>query len=63
MHIVAIPGSLRAASSNRLALDAMKTLAPADLRERLRDADGLLISSPEYDWPPAARCSRHYAPV
>jgi chromate reductase len=80
MRIVAIPGSLRAASSNKLALEAMKALAPsgvdieiyeglgslphfnadldvegsnppaavADLRERLRAADGLLISSPEY---------------
>jgi chromate reductase len=80
MRIVAIPGSLRAASSNKLALEAMKVLAPsdvqveiydglgslphfnadldvegatpptavADLRERLRAADGLLISSPEY---------------
>jgi len=79
MRIVAIPGSLRAASSNKLALQAMKALAPAnvdveiceglgtlphfnpdldidgaipppaviDLRERLRAADGLLISSPE----------------
>ena len=80
MRIVAIPGSRRAASSNKLALEAMKALAPpevhveiyeglgnlphfnadldveganppataADLRERLRAADGLLISSPEY---------------
>jgi chromate reductase, NAD(P)H dehydrogenase (quinone) len=80
MRIVAIPGSLRAASSNKLALEAMKALAPrdvhieiyeglgslphfnadldieganppaavADLRERLRASDGLLISSPEY---------------
>ena len=80
MNIVAIPGSLRAASSNRLALEAMKALAlpdvtieiydglgtlphfnpdldadgatppasVADLRERLRAANGLLISSPEY---------------
>ena len=80
MHIVAMAGSLRAASTNRLALEAMKALAPAgvtieiydglgslphfnpdldadgaqppaavaDLRERLRAADGLLISSPEY---------------
>lgn len=80
MRIVAITGSLRAASSNRLALEAMKALAPhdvsieiydglgslphfnpdldveganppaavADLRDRLRSADGLVISSPEY---------------
>src|SRR5450755_3480709 len=80
MRIVAIAGSLPAASSNKLALEAMKALAPpdihieiygglgslphfnadldvegtsppavvADLRERLRAADGLLISSPEY---------------
>jgi chromate reductase len=78
MRILAISGSLRAASSNTALLRAAATLAPAgvevalygglgdlphfnpdleddaeppsvtDLRDQVRSADGLLISSPEY---------------
>ena len=77
MKILAISGSLRAASTNTAALRAAATLAPegveislygglgdlphfnpdlegsdppavADFRARVREADGLLISSPEY---------------
>lgn len=77
IRILAISGSLRAASSNTILLRAATKLAPegieialygglgdlphfnpdleasepaavTDLRLRIRDADGLLISSPEY---------------
>jgi chromate reductase len=77
MKILALSGSLRAASSNAAALRAAALLAPAgveiavydslgalphfnpdledsepavvtDFRARVREADGLLISSPEY---------------
>ena len=79
MKILAIPGSLRDGSYNRLLIHAAEELAPegveiqtfeiddlplynqdedtsdepepvAALRQQIREADGLLLSTPEYNY-------------
>ena len=54
MRILAVSGSLRAASSNSRALAALKLLAPPDIEVEIwQGLDGLPFFNPDFDIDPA----------